>query len=96
MNKKHNERQALATSVMFVPTSIYNIHWKGNSMLNPEMFTLLHVRLLLAVPELIVRMCFSIWNVRWSVPAKSQNDVNKMDATAVAVAWPGARESPKY
>jgi hypothetical protein len=37
---KHNERQGLDTSDMLVPASIYNIHWKGKSMLNPEMFTL--------------------------------------------------------
>ena len=40
MNQKHNERQGLATSDMLVPAAIYNIHWKGNSMLNPEIFTL--------------------------------------------------------
>ena len=34
MNQKHNERQGLASSDMLVPASIYNIHWKGNSMLS--------------------------------------------------------------
>ena len=40
MNQKHNERQGLAMSDMLVPAAIYNIPWKGNSMLNPEIFTL--------------------------------------------------------
>ena len=90
---KHNERQGLAMFVMLVPAYIYNTHWFDAESRNVHF---MYVRQILAVLELIVCLYFSIWNVRWSVPGKSQYDVNKIAPPAVAGAGAGARESPKY